>query len=244
MQVIQIIKEDEVVRVRNSRELARAFDDTADGGYQWTRIANYFAVQRQRSLGENRGQINGRMSRIHSDVGKDMPEQLTTTTWNLRARSYGMDTPQDRPTWQDIYNHLAPHADYALPEGWEIPGAGQGAGTSSNSTPELDNEVAAWIETERTSWDNADELRSEYLGPWLQHVQNLRGEDFSTWLAARGSDGNRNNNNFLFYKNLSRVVFPRIISGDGEISKGAVDQRLYNWLVRADMSFQNYREAN
>ena len=255
MQVAQIITEQ--TAIRNSRELAAAFGRGSDGNYEWTRIANYFVTTKNifggAGLGDDRGEIDGRMNRFHRSVGADMSERLTPITWNVRAAVYGMNTDKTNPTWQEIYEHLAPHKDYELPERFNVAGSGAGAGQQVNATNELRYEISDWVQTDRERFESRDQLR-EYVGEfWKLVVTNCangngeckRNLQFAQWVSARenpeDTSSRRITNSYHQFRRIANETLPAIIESEGFVSKQQVDGYLYAWLTAADTSFRDFR---
>lgn len=224
--------------VTSSNELRDAFDSE-----EWMRIANYFITNRagprwQRSMGENVDQIVSLMARINRQIGKDMPVQ-TTGQWNTVAFRYGMNYRGDRSlTWNTIYNHLAPHRDFELPENFEVPGAGIDR-RDINDTDETRNEISSWVDTDTTEWTNYNTLRNEFLLPWTDRLLQERGEDFGNWLNGVSAEGNIN----IYKQNLIsiRENIGTQIRDNGRISKDEVIRLLWAWLTSADIGWTRFQ---
>lgn len=263
MQVAQIITEQEPLRldvtggwapppvdleVRNARELARAFTGHGNIGRMWMRIANHFVTTNNifgGSLGDDRGEVEGRMQRINREVGAEMSERLTPVRWNTLAARYGMNTDKTRPTWQDIYNHLRPYAEADLPENWTVAGTGSGAGTQVNSTREQSFEIGSWVPTDRVRFENENQLR-EYMNAWFDEViANRRPERFGLWLNTRQNPNDPQSTpvrqSWHQWRRIRNETIPAEITANGSVTKERVDSFMYAWLTAADTAFAAFQ---
>lgn len=239
MKILQIIQEQETVRVTNSSELAAAFDAN-----EWIRIAEFFAQQRGRNLGDDRSEIDGQMATINRTVGSNMSSTLTTTEWNVMARRYGMAIDQSDPSWQDIYDHLARAAEEGdMPQGWNTPGSFSGAGFGATNTPELLIEIQGLVPVDVDEWTDSNALTREYLVPMLQAIIDIRPQWRDPELLPQGVQSWFSNNNSLalYYTRLTREILPAKIQEEGRVTKEYVDIVIWNWLKQADLAFSNYR---
>lgn len=240
--------------IRNGRDLANAFSSE-----EWLRIANYFMVRKyqwndtqgldEHPLGATRNQIRGLMVRINRDVGANQPSH-SPAEWNLKAAKWGMAYGGDQnATWSDIYEHLAPHKDYELPPGWDVEGSLDNLG-EPGQTEESGTEIANWVETDKDSWDNFQELKTEYLRPWFIRLFEERQREYPREIEL--DDGNIENewkswlSNNLSGTEMRRMAdegtsrFASIIAEEGSIPKETVDSILFQWLRSADNRWMTY----
>jgi len=251
MQVLQIITE-ERREVRNARELARAFSDS-----EWRRILNYFVRTKNvfnGSLGDDRGEIEGRMVRFNRLVGSDISERLTTVYWIRNAARYGMNVNINSPSWQQIYDHLYPWREEPEPENYDVAGTGSGTGTGTNNTPEQSFEISNWVEDEYRPPNDiftSEEQIFRYVNRfWYLTVVSCgqdgnteckRNLDFALFMAARQDpEGPNNDTNpriaqpFYTMRTIKRETLPALLNQDTPLTKSVVDSYLFAWLTQAD----------
>lgn len=233
MNIFQIVEQTKVVS--SNTDLAGAFDDN-----EWTRIVNHFVTDRNGSLGDNRNAIDTRMDRFHQTLGMRMePGAKTPSSWNLGATRYNMDLDITRPTWQDIYNHLAPHATSPEPENYRVSGTNDEIARGSISNTPMQNELYNLVDNgNTTTWSDYNTFRDEFATPFYRALVNLKGTEWTNWLQ---NDSNRHLTNLT---TLFSETIRSQIESDGSITKDQAIQRLYHWLTQTDYSFEAFQNRN
>lgn len=207
-----------------SEQLAKSFSET-----QWRRIINYFFSLRGESLGGNNTEISERLKEINDVVGLNMRGK-TPESWNTNAARYGMSLARTPTSWEEIYNHLAPHATYREPANWTIAGPRTDVFTDISGPRERRVETSGWVQTNVTSWSDPAALRTQYIRPWVEHLSGLQ-PDFMRWVRSTESSG-RNNIAWDSLISVRDNLFSRITT-NGSVDKDRVDIELYNWYRNA-----------
>jgi len=244
-----IFFEDEPGFIRTSQQLANAFDRE-----EWMRIAHYWlrrsgvrggASSDFGSFGDNANRINRNLAQFQRTVGADQPLQ-DTRTWQRKASRYGirLNTP-GVPTWNDIYFELSRGKTFDLPPNMDQGETG-GQFDLDDTQEEGPTEIGSWVNVDVTEWTDAQELRDNYIKPWLTHLQNTaRDSEWWDWLNGQSGSATRTNRHLdRMYQQFS---FPdgniyKKLEEDGTISKLDVDRALFNWLKFADMSYKDWKE--
>lgn len=234
---------EEAGRVRNSLELANAFERD-----EWIRIVHYFLrssgtrggpTAQYGGFGENGPRARRNIDAMQRTIGRDMGD-MTASSYMRKASRYGISFPfPGVPTFEQIYDFLERRRGYELPPflDADIPG---GQWQSDNTQEQGPSEIGTWVQTNATSWDSEESLRQDYLRPWLTELRNKRDQSWWDWLEGEAS-GNRSNMwNRELYATRDRLF--QIIDNEGSVTKEQVDRALWNWLSQTDTVYQNWSE--
>jgi hypothetical protein len=218
-------------RINNAAQLKDAFTDQ-----EWVNIAFYFVTNRFGEMNDTRFRSQNRY--FQRDIGKNMPDDLTPSAWNLKAAVYGASLDR-AAAWTSIYNHLNVRKDTENPFDASDISPVQQALTPHDNTPETRSEVNRWVDSNTEEWTDFNTFRSEFWIPWFAALREARKNDID-------EDGN----------SWWSIVFQRQYNGNPVPSKAAIDRmyqryqttspiqkdavlnELWAWLRNTDNVFQ------
>lgn len=246
MKVIQILTE----RINSANELRSSFDQQ-----QWSNILCHFISKFiDRNTGSPvssalryfiGGALNaGELENAQRLIGLNMASGLSPEAWNAYAIRYNMGVPNSSTglSWDDIYNHLAPHA--ATPCELEVMAANTSPGVSNDTlldTEETREEFISLINT--STADVPDPITTEtelasFLRQSLQAIQNTpqrraaddQGHNFRWFVDNAANEGNPLKNNWVKIFNNNK----EIIDNGQTISKESLIELVWRWVIAAD----------
>ena len=257
MKVIQILTE----RINSANELRSSFDQQ-----QWSNILCHFISQ---FIDRNTGSpissglryfignsINSaELENAQRLIGRNMASGLSPEAWNAYAIRYNMGVPNSSTglSWDDIYNHLAPHAATRC-ELEVTSAASMNPGVSNDQlldTEETREEFISLINT--STADIPDPITTEtelvsFLRLSLQAIQNTpqrraaddRGHNFRWFVDNAANEGNPLKNNWVRIFNNNK----EIIDNGQTISKESLTELVWRWVIAADYVISGARRTS
>lgn len=237
MKVLELVEQEQIT---TGQQLRDAFTEL-----QWDNILRWmFRGQLDRmDSGYRRERY---MNAYRRDLGKES-RAGTPSTWVSRATANGISVPLRSPTWQSIYDYIAPHADQQIRLSPVDPGSE--VHSDQDQTPETRQEIASWVQGPADGrFVNNPEIEDPnqqplaiYLNSWLLKLFEERGDDFRDRMLA-----NNRQNQIMghWISSVNRINRTMQNSEDNSISKNDVDISLYAFLVNADEIIRAQRQAD
>lgn len=228
MKVLDILFEAEP-DIKDSNGLAAAFKPD-----QWYNIIAHFASKSGKPIS------TAAYKRINDEVGSKMYNIISPAEWNVKAAKYNMHSQKQFATWNDIYQHLKPHADKkaAAPEDE----ADAKPRPLALPTKETFEQFQTWAKgpdefTDRTTLRNYLVSLSDIISA-KRSSQNPEWEGF---LNAQRRDG-KPNNYIEDFKKMSADIL-NTFANSNKMAKRDVDSKFYAWLNTVDLGFDQMLKA-
>ena len=223
MKVLDILLE-ATPNIQSSEDLAKAFNPG-----QWYNIIAHFTSRGGKPID------NSDFARVNKEVGHQMYRVIDPSSWNFKASLYKMSAPQERPTWNDIYNHLKPFADKtAAPP----TNSGEKPRPLALPTKEPFSVFQTWAKGPETFTDRT-ELR-QYMILLTDAITAKRDSAWSDFLNSPSKKTEKSNYVEDFKKMNSDIL--NSIATKKSITKQTVDSEFYAWLNTVDLGFAEFKK--
>jgi hypothetical protein len=223
MKVLDILLEANP-NIQSSEDLAKAFNPG-----QWYNIIAHFTSRGGKPID------NSDFARVNKEVGHQMYRVIDPSSWNFKASLYKMSAPQERPTWNDIYNHLKPFADKtAAPP----TSSGEKPRPLALPTKEPFSVFQTWAKGADTFTDRT-ELR-KYMISLTDAITAKRDSAWSDFLNSPSKKTGKSNYLEDFKKMNSDIL--NSIATKKSITKQDVDSEFYAWLNTVDLGLAEFKK--
>jgi hypothetical protein len=223
MKVLDILLEAEK-NLQSSEDLANAFKPG-----EWYNIIAHFTSRGGKPID------NSDFARVNKEVGHQMYRVIDPSSWNFKASLYKMSAPQERPTWNDIYNHLKPFADKtAAPP----TNSGEKPRPLALPTKEPFSAFQTWAKGAETFTDRT-ELR-QYMISLTNAISAKRDPEWSDFLNSP----NKKTGNLDYiddFKKMNKDIHNSLATNKS-ITKQDVDSEYYAWLNTVDRGLTEFKK--
>lgn len=225
MKILELLEQ---AQITSGEQLRDAFTEL-----QWDNILRHmFRSQLDRTDSAFRRERF--MISYRGDIGKGSFVG-TPTEWVSRAQANGVAVPLRSPTWQSIYDYIAPYADRQTNLS---PVSGDQVHSDQDQTSETKAEISSWVQgpADGNFTDNPEiedpnqQPLAIYLNSWLEKLFQERDAEFRTRMTANGGE-----NQIMGHWIVSVNRLTRAMQSNGSVSKSQVDESLYAFLVNADL---------
>jgi len=223
MKVLDILLEANP-NIQSSEDLAKAFNPG-----QWYNIIAHFTSRGGKPID------NSDFARVNKEVGHQMYRVIDPSSWNFKASLYKMSAPQERPTWNDIYNHLKPFADKTA-----APPTSRGEKPRPLALPTKEpfSVFQTWAKGADTFTDRT-ELR-KYMISLTDAITAKRDSAWSDFLNSPSKKTGKSNYLEDFKKMNSDIL--NSIATKKSITKQDVDSEFYAWLNTVDLGLAEFKK--
>jgi hypothetical protein len=224
MKVLDILIEAET-NLQSSEDLAKAFKPD-----QWYNIIAQFMSRGKDPIDRST------FLRVNKEIGQQMYNVTDPSSWNFKASLYKMSAPQERPTWNDIYNHLKPFADQTA-----APPKDDSAKPRPLALPSKEpfNVFQTWAKGAETFTDRA-ELRT-YLISLSAAITAKRDPEWNDFLNSPNKKTGKSAYLEDFKKMNADIL--NSLTTNRSITKQDVDSKFYAWLNTIDQGLKQYKQA-
>ena len=224
MKVLDILVEAET-NLQSSEDLANAFNPG-----QWYNIIAHFVSRGKDPIDRSK------FVTVNKEVGHQMYNVISPVNWNFKASLYKMSAPQERPTWNDIYNHLKPFADIKA-----APPKDTGEKPRPLALPSKEPFAVfqTWAKGPENFTDRA-ELR-KYIVSLTDAITAKRDAEWNDYLNSP----NKKTGKSAYLEDFKQMSMELLnsLATLKTIPKEDVDSKFYAWLNTVDQGLKQYKQS-